>query len=310
MATIITLQASDQITNSRADINTSLANLNSDKIETSVIDTDTTLAANSDAKIPSQKAVKAYVDAGGNVNASTTNKGIVEAATSTEITNGTATGGTGAVLAVTPDALKSSQVPIIRTYVNSGSPHTWTKPTGLKYVVVELVGSGGAGGGTNNNNVGAAGGGGGGYSRKVIPVASLGATETVTVPAGGTGVSDAAGNAGGTTSFGTHCTATGGGGGGAEAGGQGGSGGAGSGGDLNIDGDTGSSGSTPGGSGKGGSTLLGGGGRPPATSGNNAGNAGGNYGGGGSGGQKVGAGADASGGAGKSGIVVITELYN
>lgn len=65
MATIVTLQSTDQITNSRADINTSLQNLNSDKIETSAIDTDTALAANSDSKIPSQKAVKAYVDAGG-----------------------------------------------------------------------------------------------------------------------------------------------------------------------------------------------------------------------------------------------------
>jgi len=65
MATVVTLQASDLITNSRADINTSIANLNSDKIETSYLDTDTTLAANSDVKIPSQKAVKTYVDATG-----------------------------------------------------------------------------------------------------------------------------------------------------------------------------------------------------------------------------------------------------
>lgn len=63
MATIVTIQSSDLITNSRADFNTNFANLNSDKVETSVIDTDTTLAANSDAKLPSQKAVKAYVDA-------------------------------------------------------------------------------------------------------------------------------------------------------------------------------------------------------------------------------------------------------
>lgn len=63
MSTITTINASDQITDSRAVINTNFSNLNTDKIETSVIDTDTTLAANSDAKIPSQKAVKAYVDA-------------------------------------------------------------------------------------------------------------------------------------------------------------------------------------------------------------------------------------------------------
>lgn len=42
------------------------------------------------------------------VDASTTVKGVVEAATAAEVTAGTATGGTGAVLAVTPDALASS----------------------------------------------------------------------------------------------------------------------------------------------------------------------------------------------------------
>lgn len=46
--------------------------------------------------------------AGSVSNASTTAKGIVEAATSAEVTAGTATGATGAVLVVTPDALASS----------------------------------------------------------------------------------------------------------------------------------------------------------------------------------------------------------
>ena len=63
MSTITTIQSSDLITNSRADLNNNFTALNSDKMETSVLDTDTTLAADSDAKIPSQKAVKAYVDA-------------------------------------------------------------------------------------------------------------------------------------------------------------------------------------------------------------------------------------------------------
>lgn len=64
MATITTLVGTDGITtaNSMAKINTNFANLNSDKIETSVIDTNTSLTANSDSKIPSQKAVKTYVD--------------------------------------------------------------------------------------------------------------------------------------------------------------------------------------------------------------------------------------------------------
>lgn len=63
MALITTINSGDLVSNSRVDINTNFANLNSDKIETSTIDTDTTLAANSDAKIASQKAVKTYVDA-------------------------------------------------------------------------------------------------------------------------------------------------------------------------------------------------------------------------------------------------------
>lgn len=63
MATITTINPGDSISGSRTVINTNFSTLNSDKIETSAIDTDTTLAANSDSKIPSQKAVKAYVDA-------------------------------------------------------------------------------------------------------------------------------------------------------------------------------------------------------------------------------------------------------
>lgn len=46
--------------------------------------------------------------AGSTSNASTSVKGVVEAATSSEVTAGTATGGTGAVLVVTPDALAAS----------------------------------------------------------------------------------------------------------------------------------------------------------------------------------------------------------
>lgn len=63
MSTITTINASDTITSSRTVINTNFSNLNTDKIETSALDTDTALAANSDLKIATQKAIKAYVDA-------------------------------------------------------------------------------------------------------------------------------------------------------------------------------------------------------------------------------------------------------
>lgn len=79
MSTITTIASSDLITDSRAVINTNFSNLNTDKIETSYLDTDTTLAANSDSKIATQKAVKAYVDTGGGaLDASTTVKGITK----------------------------------------------------------------------------------------------------------------------------------------------------------------------------------------------------------------------------------------
>ena len=108
MSTITTINGADTITASRTVINTNFSNLNTDKIETSVISTDTSFASASDAKLPSQLAVKTYVDAGGNVNASETTKGIVEEATDAEVTAGTATGGTGAKLFVTPAKLLSS----------------------------------------------------------------------------------------------------------------------------------------------------------------------------------------------------------
>jgi len=65
VSTLTTINSGDLITDSRADINNNFTALNNEKIETSVLDTDTTLAANSDSKVATQKAVKAYVDAGG-----------------------------------------------------------------------------------------------------------------------------------------------------------------------------------------------------------------------------------------------------
>lgn len=105
MSTLVTIQPTDLITNSRADLNTNFENLNDDKIETSVLDTDTALTANSDAKIPTQKAVKAYVDSAGSINSSTTVRGVVEEATNDEVLARTTTGGTGARLFINPSSL-------------------------------------------------------------------------------------------------------------------------------------------------------------------------------------------------------------
>ena len=78
------------------------------------------------------------------------------------------------------------------------------------FIVVEGCGAGGSGiGGASTP-----GGYSGGYFRKKILASALAASETVTVGAGGAAVKNTNGNAGGTTSFGSHVSATGGSGGG------------------------------------------------------------------------------------------------
>jgi hypothetical protein len=208
MSTLTTINGDDLIKDSRADINNNFDALNDEKIETSYLDTDTTLAANSDTKIATQKAVKAYVDSGGNQNASETNKGIVEEATDAEVTAGTATGATGAKLFVTPAKLATrlgAGFTDVQTFTATG---TWTKPSFGTWALVEMWGGGGSGGAYRSNTADTVSGGGGGEQSSVlIPLEALGETETVTVGAGGTAASSngsaAQGVAGGDTSFGT-----------------------------------------------------------------------------------------------------------
>lgn len=191
--------------------------------------------------------------------------------------------------------------PVVRTYLTAGSPATWTKPAGLKYVIVEVQAGGGTGADgsdTGSNGVGGGGGGAGGYSRKLIAVGSLGATETVTT-----------GAAGAASSFGAHATAT--------AGGNastytGGAGGIGSSGNINLEGqdggssaESGSSDASPGGTG--GASHLGGGGRGGVQS--VAGATGNVYGGGGGGGYGRDGTGSSAGAAGAAGIVIVTEHY-
>ncbi len=392
MSTIVTIQSSDLITNSRADINTNFSNLNTDKIETSYLDTDTTLAANSDSKLATQKAVKSYVDSGGNVNASETSKGIVEEATDAEVTAGTATGGTGAKLFVTPAKLatfvqSSSTAPVINVYTSTSSflgdsttqfditntagttyrytwdgtgtdpgittsnPATnagvnlqaqnfsagnkgsfvvtssntnyfevtnasgvaennktigtgyiaigtkWTKPAGLKLVIVETVGGGGSGG-AGGANTGGSGGGAGGYSKKRVLASALASVEVAVI-----------GAALKLSGFGSHLLASAGGSGnGTNAGG---SAGVGSSGDLNLQGQAGSAGLLASGSSgnNGGSSILGGGGLGGTGSGG-SGSTGGNYGGGGGGASNNGgSGTNNNVGVGAQGVVIVTEYY-
>lgn len=147
-------------------------------------------------------------------------------------------------------------------YYTTAGANTWTKPAWLKFAIVEAVGAGGGGGGASGASTLGKGGGAGGYSRKKIAAASLGATETATVGAKGTGgaVTPTSGGNGGNSTFGAHVTANGGTGGaaGAAASGQSSAGGAASGGDLNISGGIGGPALS-----NGANSLSGGGGNPP-----------------------------------------------
>jgi hypothetical protein len=176
-----------------------------------------------------------------------------------------------------------------------------------RYVEVELVGGGAGGGAATGSPGGGGGGGAGGYSFKRILASSLAVSETVTIGANGTGGNTGAGTGtnGGTTSFGAHCSATGGTGGQSDTGGfQGGAGGAGSSGDLNRQGQAGGSGATTGTPyGFGGSSEFGYGG---FITGGGAGNNGIGYGNGGSAGYANSA-TDRDGGDGRGGFVTIRE---
>jgi len=209
-------------------------------------------------------------------------------------------------VALTATKLKIDQFPTHRvvTFTASG---TWTKRPGLKYIRVRLVGGGGGGSGCSSDNEGSAGGSGGGYSEKVIVASDLASTVAVTIGAGGTAGpsgSPRAGGDGGTTSFGSHCSATGGAGSNAH---DTGAGGIGSGGDINIDGgqggfpDTSYSGSE--------STAKRGFGGASMLSGTVASGAGQNYGGGGSGVDTPNGGSASAGYAGAAGIVIVDEYY-
>ena len=135
----------------------------------------------------------------------------------------------------------------IQTFDTAGS-NTWTKPANVNAVLVYVTGAGGGGGAAGNAYDSGGGGGAGGTAIKWI-TSGLGATETVTIGAGGTGAGNDSsttgqydnGNSGGTSSFGSHCSATGGTGGynGNAGHCQGGLGGVGSSGDINLNGEDG-----------------------------------------------------------------------
>lgn len=96
----------------------------------------------------------------------------------------------------------------VQSFTSSG---TWTKPSGVRFVRVFCWGGGGSGG-RNGVATGVGGGGGGGQlTYSTFDASWLPATVSVTIGAGGAGVSGAAGgNDGGNTTFGTYLIAAGG----------------------------------------------------------------------------------------------------
>ncbi len=88
---------------------------------------------------------------------------------------------------------------------------TWTKPTGGKSVHVAIVAGGGGGGRHANGGINTSGGGGGGGQEFTVAASLLGATESITIGAGGAEATvDGVGGDGGDTSFGSFGTVKGG----------------------------------------------------------------------------------------------------
>jgi len=100
----------------------------------------------------------------------------------------------------------------IQTFTSSG---VYTPTAGLVQAIIEVVGGGGGGSGTSATGVATcsagAGGGGGGYSKGLFSAVTIGASQVVTIGAGGNGGNGGASIAGGTTSVGSLISATGGG---------------------------------------------------------------------------------------------------
>lgn len=100
-----------------------------------------------------------------------------------------------------------------RVFTENG---TYTPTADLQYAWIRIWGAGGAGGGGDAAEVGmftggvAAGGGAGEYAEGVFSVATIGASQSVTIGAGGTAAAGSDGGTGGTTSVGALITAVGG----------------------------------------------------------------------------------------------------
>ena len=140
-------------------------------------------------------------------------------------------GNAGRYLASTGSGLKwrvaatSTGIRSMQVWTSNG---TWSRPTGVRSIIVRVTGAGGGGSG-HCESAGA-----GGTSERVIDVTNVSSVSvTVGNPGGGTNYAGCGGN-GGTSSFGSYCSASGGQGGNCRQQHAGGTGGNGSGGTLNV----------------------------------------------------------------------------
>jgi hypothetical protein len=219
----------------------------------------------------------------------------------------------------------SSYTILTSTSANS----TYTVPSGVSTIMVEMIGSGGAGGSSagSTNNAGAGGGGGAGaYGRKIVT--SLAASYKYTIGTGGTagGTGNNSGGNGNPTCFGTNNTACttptitcAGGNGGSGSGvagttnvsSNGGTGGTCTSADVTYAGAAGGNGSrwlgTAALSGYGAGTTFGSGGSAIGISGTGGAASSGSYGAGGGGGCSIGN-TNSQGGAGQQGVIIIWEF--
>jgi hypothetical protein len=186
----------------------------------------------------------------------------------------------------------------VQTFTSSG---TWTRPSDITKVIMEVQGAGGSGSNWSNNDYVQAGSG-GGYAKKLLDVSSI-STSTITVGAGGAAQASAttAGSNGGLSSWadGTNTiTGSGGTGGTASGGNTDIAGGAATGGDINIPGAIGGGGNNGDGASHG--SMFGFGSQRGWTGESHLPNAVG-YGGGGAGGYSI------TSGSGGGGIIIVWE---
>jgi hypothetical protein len=223
----------------------------------------------------------------------------------------------------------SSTLSSFTLLTSTSANSTYTVPSGVSTIMVELIGSGAAGGSSagSASNAGAGGGGGaGGYARKIVT--SLAASYNYTIGVGGT-AGAAGNNSGGNgnpSCFGTNATActtpiftcaggTGGSGSGTagitNVSSTGGAGGTCTSGDVSLTGATGGKGSRWSGtaalSGNGADTTFGMGGQGTGVTGTGDAASAGSYGAGGGGGLSIGN-TNSQGGAGRQGVIIVWEF--